>query len=571
MRDAMVFRIRIITGLILMVALVLVGRLYYIQIIHNETYTERAERQYVQTTAGLYSRGNIYFTTKDNQPVAAASVRSGFTLAFNPRALVDPAQTCEKLLSHISISDERCRELATLDRSYVEVERMLDRERANAIRDLNLRGVQLPPSQWRYYPGQDSAARTIGFVGFTDRSDTDLHGKYGLERFYDNTLFASQEVRSVNIFAEIFSDLGQLVYRRDKEGYGHIHTTLEPTVTRMLDSVLATIQDQYQSELTGAIIMNPKTGAIYGLSVLPTFDLNQRGTTSIETFQNPLVENVYEFGSTIKALTIAAGLDSGAITRQSTYYDGGSITLDGFTIRNFDGKGRGTVDMQTVLNQSLNTGVSHIVNQMGKERFRDYFTNFRLGSETGIDLPNEAMGLVDNLRSPRDVEYATASFGQGIALSPIAVTRAFAALANGGYLVTPHLVSKIEYDDGTVQDRLYPIGEQVISTAASEEISRMLVNTVDTALLNGRMSLEHHTVGAKTGTAQMADPEAGGYYEDRFLHSFFGYFPAFDPQFLVFIYTVDPKGVRYASETLSVPFMDITKFLINYYNIPPDR
>jgi cell division protein FtsI/penicillin-binding protein 2 len=207
----------------------------------------------------------------------------------------------------------------------------------------------------------------------------------------------------------------------------------------MLDSVLIETNNRYNSDMTGAIIMDPKTGAIYAMNAVPGFDLNNRGTTTVELFQNPLVENVYEFGSTIKALTMAAGLDSGAVNRHSTYYDSGSIKLNTFTIKNYDGRGRGTVDMQQVLNQSLNTGVSHIVQQMGKEKFRNYFYNFKLGSETGIDQPNEAFGLIENLKSPRDVEYATASFGQGIALTPIATIRALATLGNGGYLVTPHL------------------------------------------------------------------------------------------------------------------------------------
>jgi cell division protein FtsI/penicillin-binding protein 2 len=215
--------------------------------------------------------------------------------------------------------------------------------------------------------------------------------------------------------------------------------------------------------------------------------------------------------------------------------------------------------------------VSYIAKKMGKEKFRDYFLNYQLGSETGIDLPNEAHGLVDNLNSPREVEYATASFGQGIALTPIEATRALATLGNGGYLVTPHLVSKINYQDGTHKDISYPVGAQVISNETSEEISRMLVNVVDDALAHGKFSMEHHTIGAKTGTAQMANPNGGGYYDDKYLHSFFGYFPAFDPQFLVFMYTVDPKGVQYASETLTEPFMDIAQFLINYYDVPPDR
>ncbi len=352
---------------------------------------------------------------------------------------------------------------------------------------------------------------------------------------------------------------------------GSIVTTIEPTVARMLDSVLEEANTKYSSKLTGAIIMNPKTGEIYAMNAVPSFDLNFRNASSIDVFQNPLVENVYEFGSTIKALTVAAGLDSGAITSASTFYDGGSVTLDGYTIKNFDGKGRGTVPMQETLNQSLNTGMAHIVGLMGKKQFREYFLNYKLGSETGIDLPNEAFGLIENLNSPRDVEYATASFGQGIAMTPIAAARALATLGNGGYLVTPHLVTKIVYEDGTEKEVTYPKGEQVLSEETSEEISRMLTEVVDTALAHGKYSMPHHTIGAKTGTAQIADPDNGGYYEDKYLHSFFGYFPAFDPQFLVFMYTVEPKGVQYASETLTQPFMDIAKFLINYYNVPPDR
>ncbi len=571
MRGEVVLRIRIITGCILLLALILVSRLYYVQVAQNEVYTEKAERQYVHTKEDLYSRGSIYFTTKEGEKVSAASIRSGFVLAFNPSLLTKPEEACTKISELIPVSKEKCIDRATLpDRTYVEMYTNVSPEEADAIDAYDFDGVQLYRNQWRYYPGASMSARSIGFVGFTDE-DKELHGKYGLERQYDDVLLKEREVRSVNFFAEIFSNLGDLVYRKEKAVQGDIVTTMEPTVARMLDSVLLATNDKYSSKLTGAIIMNPQTGAIYAMNAVPGFDLNNRGTTTIEQFQNPMVENVYEFGSTIKALTVAAGLDSGVITSYSTYYDAGSITLDTFTIKNYDGKGRVTVDMQQVLNQSLNTGVSHIVQLMGKEKFRNYFLNFGLGKETGIDLPNEAEGLVQNLRSPRDVEYATASFGQGIAVTPIAAARALAVLGNGGRLVTPHLVTKIEYHDGTSKDMQYGDGEQVISKEASEEISRMLTTVVDDALGGGKFKMPNHTIGAKTGTAQIADPNGGGYYEDKYLHSFFGYFPAYNPQFLVFMYTVEPKGVKYASETLTEPFMDIAHFLINYYTIPPDR
>jgi len=568
----MVIRIRIITGVVLLLAFILIAKLYQLQIIKHQLYLERGERQYVNVRQDLYSRGSIFFTTKDGEKMSAASVKAGFLLAFNPSLISDAETTCDKLEPFLNIDKARCVDRATLEnRVYVEIEHTLTSEQAEQISDLKLSGVNLYRNRWRYYPGGTLAAKVVGFVGFTEQTNNELRGRYGLERYYDDVLFRNREVRSVNIFAEIFTNLGNLIYRKEEIKTGDVVTTIEPTVSRMLDTVLEETNDKYESNMTGAIIMDPKTGAIYAMNVVPGFDLNDRGEARVEHFQNPLVENVYEFGSTIKALTIAAGLDSGVITRNSTYYDSGSITLNNFTIRNFDGRGRGTVDMQQALNQSLNTGMAYIVKQMGKEKFRDYFLDFKLGSETGIDQPNEIFGLVENLKSPRDVEYATASFGQGIALTPIATIRALAALGNGGYLVTPHLASRIEYDDGTYRDILYPKGTQVITEKTSEEISRMLTAVVDDALAYGKYSLPHHTVGAKTGTAQIADPNRGGYYDDRYLHSFFGYFPAYDPKFIIFMYTVEPKGVKYASETLTEPFMNITKFLINYYNIPPDR
>ena len=415
MRNQMVFRIRLITWTILAVSLFLVGRLYYVQIMQGDTYASKAEDQYVQTKQDLYSRGTIYFTARDGKEVAAASVQSGYVLAFNPKLIVDASVVCDAVLSYLTILKDDCVVQATLPgRTYVEIEKTLPKEAAEALIALDLSGVQLYRNQWRYYPGGPLAARSIGFVGYTDKSDTELFGKYGLERQYDYVLRKEREVKSVNIFAEIFSNLGNTVYTKNESAEGSIVTTIEPTVARMLDSILEETNTTYSSKLTGAIIMNPKTGEIYAMNAVPSFDLNFRNASSIEVFQNPLVENVYEFGSTIKALTVAAGLDSGVITSASTYYDSGSVTLDGFTIKNFDGRGRGTVPMQETLNQSLNTGMAHIVGLMGKQRFRDYFLNYKLGSETGVDLPNEAFGLVENLNSPRDVEYATASFGQGI-------------------------------------------------------------------------------------------------------------------------------------------------------------
>ncbi len=572
MKQPGVLRIRIISSLFVLIGLLLMSRLYYVQVVKADYYEEKAERQYVHTVRDLYSRGSIYFTTKDGEHVSAATVLSGYVLAINPTLIEDQGALFGSLAPYLTVPEATFLERASLpDRTYVEIESRLTSEQAKAIEDLDLAGVMLYRNQWRYYPAGDVSARTIGFVGYSgDESSDTLHGRYGLERYYDSTLLHENTSLSVNFFAEIFSHFESYLFEKEETKSGNIVTTIEPTVARMLDRVLYDTHTKYNSALTGGIIMDPTTGEIYALNSMPSYDLNDRRGATIDQFRNPLVEDVYEMGSIMKALTMAAGLDSKVISPSSTYNDTGSLTLDTFTIRNYDGRGRGVVPMQEVLSQSLNTGVSHIVKLMGKEKFRDYFLTLQLGSETGIDLPNEAKGLVNNLQSPRDVEYATASFGQGIATTPIATARALSALGNGGYMITPHLVKKINYDDGTSRDVQYPKGAQVWSEETSETISRMLTVVVDKALRGGAVALPNHIIAAKTGTAQIANPQ-GGYYDDRYLHSFFGYFPSYDPKFIVLLYTVEPKGVDYASETLTTPFMDVTKFLINYYNIPPDR
>ncbi len=569
MRGVAVKKIRIITAVTLALFTLLIVRLYYVQILHRETYRAMGENQYVHTVRNLFNRGSIYFTTKDGEKVSAATVKSGYLLAIDPTKIQDIEATYTALSGVIPIDHDMFFERAgRTDRIYQEIEQTVDDEHADTITALDLPGVRLYRNQWRYYPGKSLSARTVGFIGYD--KDT-LVGKYGLERFYEVTLKRDTEHLAVNFFAEIFSNLRKLIFDAGDAEEGEVVTTIEPTVARTLDRILDSAQKQWQSKITGGIIINPKTGEVLALNVVPSFDLNDRSGVDLEQFRNPLVEDVYELGSIIKPLTVASGLDAGVITPHSTYYDAGSIELNDFTIRNYDGRGRGTVDMQQVLSQSLNTGVAHVVSLLGRDRFRDYFYKLKLGSESGIDLPNEAHGLVRNLESPRAVEYATASFGQGIALTPIAAVRALSALANGGVLVTPHLVKRIEYVNGDNHEVSYPEGERVFSEETSEDITRMLVEVVDTALKGGKAKNEYYTVAAKTGTAQISNPETKKYYDDRFLHSFFGYFPAYDPQFLIFLYTVEPKGVQYASETLTDPFLEIVQFLINYYAVPPDR
>jgi len=561
-------RIRFISIVIILASLTMAVRLYFVQIVHGESFSQDAERQYVNKNTVLYDRGEIYFQSKTGELVPAAISRSGFTVAVNPTIIVDPEKLFEDLSKIISLDKQDF--LAHVQKTndpYEEIATHINNETATKVKALNTYGVSLSTDKWRFYPGTKLAAQTIGFVAY---NGDELAGRYGLERYYEDTLRKDPSKAYNNFFAEFFSTVKDSLSDSSGES-GVLVTTIEPSVELFLERELQNVRERWGSDLAGGIVIDPMSGEIMALAVDPTFDPNNFKDSSVQEFGNPLVEGVYEMGSIIKPLSMAAGLDSGLIRATSTYYDAGFLVLNNKRISNYDGRGRGTVSMQEVLNQSLNTGVAQVAHTLGNKKFSGYMKSFAIGTETGIDLPNEGKGLIDNLDSPREIEMATASYGQGIAMTPIATVRALSALANGGTLITPHLVKKIEYDSGLSKRISFAPGAQVIKKSTSEEISRMLVNVVDKALRGGTAKIPGYSVAAKTGTAQMTNEGTAGYVDGKYLHSFFGYFPAYNPKFLVFLFHLYPKNVKYASETLTDPFLNITKFLINYYEIPPDR
>ncbi len=562
-------RIRILSVFILCFALLLIGKLYFLQVVSSNEYTGKADRQYVQSTYNYYDRGSIFFQSKDKNLISAATLKSGFILAVNPKLLKNPEKVFSDISAIIPIDrDDFLKKATNLKDPYEEITKRIPGDKAEKIQSLKIPGVTLYKERWRFYPGGPMASNAVGFVAYKD--DT-IGGRYGLERYYEDVLGRNNDAVYVNFFAEIFSNI-QSTLTEGGSLEGDVVTSIEPSVESYLESTLAKTQEMWGSDQTGGIIMDPMTGEIYALATVPTFDLNNfQGEKNPYIFSNDMVEQVHEMGSIIKPLTMAAGIDAGVITPRTTYYDTGSLTLNNRTISNFDGKARGTVSMQEVLNQSLNTGVTFVMQKLGKEQFAKYMLSYGIGEETGIDLPNETHGLVDNLKSPRDVEYATASFGQGIALTPIETIRALATLGNGGKLVNPHIATQINYKIGGSKKIDGGEQKQILKKETSEAITQMLVTVVDKALRNGEVKMEHYSIAAKTGTAQISKGGGKGYYDDRYLHSFFGYFPAYNPRFIVFMYTIYPKDVKYASETLTDPFMDIAKFLINYYQVPPDR
>ncbi len=562
-------RIRFLVGAIFFFGVLLIVKLYFVQIVHGGAYSERADRQYVRPDYRLFNRGSLFFEGKNGTIIAAATQRAGFTVAINPKLLKDLEETYKKLSAIFPLDRKTfMMHAGKKDDPYEEVANRVLGDVAEKVDALALPGVHIYNEKWRYYPGGTLASHALGFVGY---QGDDRAGRYGLERYYDDVLYRGDEALYVNFFAELFASINT-VFVPARATAGDVVLTIEPTVQAFLEEQLEGVKNDWSARSAGGVVINPQTGEIYAMASTPHFDPNTFfKEQSNKVFSNPLVENVFEMGSIIKPLTMSAGLAAGAVTADTTYYDTGSVTLNHSTFSNYDGKGRGRVNMQEVLNQSLNTGAAFVVRAMGNKVFAKAMFDFGLGEKTGIDLPNETHGLLDNLHSPRDIEYATAGFGQGIALTPIETVRALAALGNGGKLITPHIGKEIRHTGGLTHVITFPPDKQVLAKSASEEITRMLVRVVDVALLNGAVKMDHYSIAAKTGTAQIPDHQDGGYYPDRYLHSFFGYFPAYNPKFLIFMYVQEPQGVKYASQTLTQPFMNTTKFLLNYYDIPPDR
>jgi cell division protein FtsI/penicillin-binding protein 2 len=442
---------------------------------------------------------------------------------------------------------EVARKLGKSGDPYEVLARHIEAEAVEAAAPELPEGIFFEDERRRVYPNAHLGANLLGFTSIEGEEEG---GRYGLERFYDDELRGAKGIlKGAKDASGFLIALGRRVLYPPKNGSSLV-LTVDYNIQRKAEEVLSSASGKWAARSGLVLVLEPESGKILAQAVQPGFDPNEFAKEKdFAVFLNPAAEHVYELGSVMKPITMAAALEEKAVRPESTYYDSGEVKIGGFTIRNFDGKAYHTQTMIQVLEKSLNTGAIHAARLVGKTKYLEYLGRFGFGEKSGIDLPGEVVGDISNLDAGREIDFATASFGQGIAVTPLQLARALAAVANGGKLMKPYMVEKIIDDSGNEVTREPELIREVISKETAETLTRMLVSAVRNGFEN-RAAIKGYFVAGKTGTAQIPRSDGRG-YSDKVIHTFVGYAPAFDPRFLVLIQLNEPKGNRFAANTLT--------------------
>ncbi|MAG44961.1 hypothetical protein CL633_03690 [bacterium] len=522
------WRLNLIFCLFFIISAVICWRLFNLQILKNQYYLDIANAQNKDRPI-TNLRGQILM--QNNEPLI---INKNYTMVYAvPAQVNDPKITSQKLDSLLKIDEQTIfKRLNKPNDPYEPLENRLLQETTDAIQGLNLDGIKIAQEKLRYYPEQEIFGHMTGFV------DKNNKGQYGLESYYDKYL---------------------------KNG-NDLYLTIDRTVQILAWQNLEKLIKKYNPESVSIVVMETKTGRILAMVSAPSYNPNEYfKIKDMNLFLNPVVSTRYEPGSVIKPLTMAAGLDAGKITPETIYKDKGSLHLDGYTIRNAQQKTYGVQTMTQVLEKSINTGAVFAQEQLEKKEFKRYFEKFGLNKKTNIDLTGEIIGDISNLDQKNNINYATASFGQGIAVTPMALLNAINAIANQGQLMQPYLVEKIMYNNKQVQSFLPKKIKQVISRESARKLTGMMVSVVENGFAN-QAKIPGFLVTGKTGTAQI--PGQGG-YTDEIIHSFVGFAPAFDPKVAVLLKLDKPNGVLFAGTSLAPVFSDLIGAILNYYQIQP--
>ncbi|KKM19448.1 hypothetical protein LCGC14_1655550 [marine sediment metagenome] len=447
------------------------------------------------------------------------------------------------------------------DRSFVWIKRKMDSESMERLKGMGLEGVGFIPESKRIYPKGKLASHLIGFVG------VDNQPLEGLELKYDDDLRG--EVRKVLVSKDATGRTLSEGFDVQSRGNGLVLTIdegLQFIAERALDRVIVT----WDASSAIAVMMDPYNGEVLAMASRPTYDLNSPGSYKASSRRNRAITDPYEPGSTFKVVTAAAALEEEVVT-PATEFDVSAGYIDVGPMRIYDTHRQDRIMFTDVIKTSSNVGAIQIGNLLDDSTFHGYIKKFGFGSRTGIDLPGEAPGKVRNPERWSDTSHAAVSIGYEVAVTPLQILRAYAAVANGGWLVTPHVVKEVISSDGAVLRQFNPgLGEQVISTHTANTLKDILISVTQDGGTAREASIEGNLVAGKTGTTRLIDPETGAYSKERYASSFVGFVPADNPRFALVVVVFEPKEQYYGGKVAAPVFREIASQSLAYMNVPRD-
>lgn len=456
------------------------------------------------------------------------------------------------------------------DLHWVSLNRKIDLSAKQRLEKLELKGIGFDETSLRFYPEGSSSSHLLGFVA------SDAYGEeagyFGLEGFYNGELkgkkgLLTQEKDALGLPILI----GKFLVQEAKPGKT-LTLSLDRTIQHIVEEKLKTGLEKYGAKGASAVVMDPKTGKILAMASYPDYDPLRAFEFPNSHHRNPITADSYEPGSTFKVLVMAAALNEGLVTPE-TRCDicTGPLSLSGYTIRTWNNKYNPNATMTDVIIHSDNTGMVFAGKRLGADKLYDYITGFGFGKPTRIDLQDESSPPLRAKKDWKEIDLATASFGQGISVTPIQLITAVSAIANGGKLMEPQIVSVIRD-----QEKIYPIKPRIVAEPLKSETARlvkdMMVRAVDEGeakfakKLNG---LVDYKIAGKTGTAQVA--VAGHYDKDKTIASFIGFAPADEPRFIMLVRFSEPSSSIFGSETAAPTFFAIAKEIFTYLGIPPSK
>lgn len=566
-------RVFLVKSFFLILFIAIFARLYYWQILRGDYLQVQAEGQHFTDIKLTALRGNIFFS--DGSMLASSN--PSFLLFGQPKVLTakQTVNTAYSLAKILIKPDQKIDDLAhglidklSQDLYWVKLAEQITPQEKKEIADLKLAGVGFEEESSRFYPEGSSSAHILGFVA----PDTGGGGKgyFGVEGFYDGELKGIPGLlRHEKDASGLPILIGDFFYSDARNGKDLV-LNVDRSVQFIVEQALKTGIEKYGAKSASAVVMNPKTGAILALAAYPNYDPGQYSQFPKQYFKDPVVADEYEPGSTFKVLVMSAALNEHVIT-PDTVCDScaGPVSVGGYNIRTWDDKYFPNTTMTDVIIHSDNTGMVFVGKKLGLDKLYSYITDFGFGKPPGIDLQDAVDTQIRPKQDWREIDLATASFGQGIAVTPIQMVTAVSAIANGGNLMEPHIVKEIK--DG--QDS-FVIKPKVIRSVITQDTAKVMTEMMVAAVDKGEASwykthggVANFKIAGKTGTAQI--PVAGHYDPTKTIASFVGFAPADDPKFVLLVRYDEPTASIFGADTAAPTFFEIARQLFNYYKITP--